>query len=48
MTAYFVPADGIVRRFALISMDRDDARREAMLLGRAMFRGGFTFAVRQA
>jgi hypothetical protein len=39
--------NGISRRYALIAMDRDDARREALLLARSMFRQ-FTYAVRQA
>lgn len=47
-TAYITPRDGIPRRIALISFDRDDALAEARLLGLALFRGGFTYAVRPA
>lgn len=46
MTAYITPRDGIARRFALISLDRDDAMTEAILLGRALFGAlQFTFCV---
>lgn len=31
MTAYLVPRDGIPRRIALVSLDLEGARREALL-----------------
>jgi hypothetical protein len=40
---------GTVRRIALVSMDVPDARREALLLGRSLFRGrAFSFTVMEA
>ena len=49
MIAYITPDNtGITRRFALIADDRDDARAEALLLGRALFRGPFRYCVRAA
>lgn len=44
--AYLSTRDGIARRYALISMDRDDALREARLLAVALFGAGFTYCVR--
>ena len=46
-TAHYQLPDGTVRRFALVSMHRDDARHEALELGRSMFRR-FTYCVRPA
>ena len=46
-TAHYQLPDGSVRRFALTAWDRDDARREALLLGRSMF-PRFTYCVRPA
>lgn len=43
-TAWITPTTGPARCFALIAMDRDDARAEAQQLGRALF-GAFTFCV---
>ena len=48
MSAYIAnitPRDGIARRVALIAFDLADARRETMLLARAMFGTGFRFSV---
>lgn len=47
-TAHVTPSDGIPRRIALISFDLADARREALLLARALFGRGFTYCVRAA
>ena len=47
-TAHITPRDGVARAIALIALDLNDARREAMLLGRALFRSGFTYCVRPA
>lgn len=45
MTAYITPtATGIPKCYALISTDREDAMREALLLGRALFKT-FTYIV---
>ena len=47
--AHLTPADGVPRRFALLSTDADDAREEARLLGLALFPGRpFTYSVRAA
>jgi hypothetical protein len=46
-TAHYQLPDGSIRRFALAAMERDAARREALLLGRSMFRR-FTYCVRAA
>ena len=47
--AHLTPADGVPRRFALLSTDADDAREEARLLGLALFPGrAFTYSVRAA
>ena len=42
--AYITGNDGITRRFALLSFDLSDARREALLLGKSMFRS-FSYSV---
>jgi hypothetical protein len=48
-TAYLTPDNGVPRRFALLSTDKDDAREEARLLGLALFPGRrFTYSVRAA
>jgi len=47
-TAWITAADGITRRFALISFDRADAVAEAQQLGQALFGAGYTFSVRGA
>ena len=47
-TAHVTGRDGIPRRFALLSFDRDDALIEARLLAAALFGAGFTFSVRPA
>lgn len=48
-TAHITPSDGIPRRIALISLDLDDARREARLLAAALYpRQPFTYCVRAA
>jgi hypothetical protein len=44
--AHITGPDGIARRFALIAWAIEDARTEAWLLGRSMFRR-FTFSVRE-
>jgi hypothetical protein len=44
-TAHITGRNGIVRRIALISTDRDDALQEARLLGLTMF-PAFTYSVR--
>lgn len=48
MIAYITPRGGIARRFALIAFDREDALREARLLGAALFGRGFTYCVRRS
>jgi hypothetical protein len=45
--AHITPSDGITRRYALISFERDDAFIEARLLAASMF-SVFTYSVRQA
>lgn len=47
-TVHVTPRDGVTRRYALISFDRDDAMAEARLLAAALFGRGFTFIVRPA
>ena len=45
--AHLTPADGVPRRFALLSTDAADAREEARLLGLALFPGRpFSYSVR--
>jgi hypothetical protein len=44
-TAHITGRNGIVRRIALISTDRDDALQEARLLAASMF-STFTYSVR--
>ena len=46
--AYITLRDGIPRRVALISQDRDGALREARLLALSIFGRGFTYCVRPA
>ena len=42
--AFITPVDGIPRRFALLAFEMSDARREALLLGKSMFRS-FSYSV---
>jgi hypothetical protein len=47
--AYLTGADDVPKRYALLSMDLQDAREEARLLGLAIFGNApFTYSVRQA
>jgi hypothetical protein len=44
-TAHYQLPDDSVRRYALTAADRDEARREALKLGRSLF-PRFTYCVR--